>query len=65
MAAELTVAGLLLLTIDDPAMNASLAGAATILIRFATLWFGILIGIVGLLRVSRWQETPHVADVAS
>ena len=64
-AAELTVAGLLLLTIDDPAMTASLAGAATILIRFATLWFGILIGIVGLLRVSRWQETSHAADAAS
>lgn len=61
-AAELTVAGLLLLVVEDPAMNASLAGAATILIRFATLWFGILIGIVGLVRVSRWQETPRDVD---
>lgn len=64
-AAELTVAGLLLLTIDDPAMTSSLAGAATLLIRFATLWFGILIGIIGLVRVSRWHETSRAADALS
>ncbi len=64
-AAELTVAGLLLLTIDDPAMTSSLAGAATLLIRFATLWFGILIGIVGLARVSRWQETTRAVDASA
>lgn len=64
-AAELTVAGLLLLTVDDPRMTASLAGAATLLIRFATLWFGILIGIVGLARVSRWQESPRAVDAVS
>lgn len=64
-AAELTVAGLLLLTVDDPAMTTGLAGAATILIRFATLWFGILIGIVGLARVSRWQETERTVDATT
>jgi uncharacterized protein (TIRG00374 family) len=56
-AAELTVAGLLLVTIDDPAMNSTLAGTATLLIRFATLWFGVLIGIVALSRVSSWAST--------
>jgi len=56
-AAELTVAGLLLVTIDDPAMTSTLAGTATLLIRFATLWFGVLIGIVALSRVSTWTST--------
>ena len=55
-AAELSVAGLLLLVIDQPEMTATLAGAATLLIRFATLWFGVLIGIVGLWRVSTWDQ---------
>ncbi|MCO5176593.1 MAG: flippase-like domain-containing protein [Thermomicrobiales bacterium] len=63
-AADLSVAALLLLTIDDPAMTRSLAGAATLLIRFATLWFGILIGIVALARVSRWQEVPRPNDAS-
>lgn len=53
-AAEASVAGLLLLTVDDPLMTASLAGAATLLIRFATLWFGVLIGVAALSRVSSW-----------
>ncbi len=56
-AAELTVAGLLLVTIDDPSMTAALAGTATLLIRFATLWFGVLIGIIALSRVSTWAST--------
>ncbi len=56
-AAELTAAGLLLVTIDDPAMTSTLAGTATLLIRFATLWFGVLIGIVALSRVSTWAST--------
>jgi uncharacterized protein (TIRG00374 family) len=53
-AADLSVAGLLLLTVDDPLMNSALAGTATLLIRFATLWFGVLLGIIGLSRVSGW-----------
>jgi uncharacterized protein (TIRG00374 family) len=61
-AAELSVAGLLLLTIDDPAMNSSLAGAATLLIRFATLWFGVVIGIIALSRVSSWTSTLSTSD---
>ena len=64
-AAELTVAGLLLLTIDDPAMTPGLAGAATLLIRFATLWFGILIGSIGLVRVSRWRDAPSAVETVS
>lgn len=62
-AAELTAAGLLLVTVDDPAMTSTLAGTATLLIRFATLWFGVLIGIIALSRVSRWAST--LPDVGS
>lgn len=61
-AAELSVAGLLLLTIDDPAMTSTLAGTATLSIRFATLWFGVLIGIVALSRVSGWTSTLQAPE---
>jgi uncharacterized protein (TIRG00374 family) len=53
-AAEASVAGLLLLTVDDPLMTSSLAATATLLIRFATLWFGVLLGVAALARVARW-----------
>ena len=61
-AAELTVAGLLLVTIEDPAMTSTLAGTATLVIRFATLWFGVLIGIVALSRVSTWTSTLPASE---
>ncbi len=60
-AAELSVAGLLLLVIDQPEMTSTLAGAATLLIRFATLWFGVLIGVIGLWRVSTWDQPRNDA----
>jgi uncharacterized protein (TIRG00374 family) len=63
--AELSVAGLLLLTIDDPAMTSSTAAAATLLIRFATLWFGVILGVVALSRVSSWTSTVPASDAES
>jgi uncharacterized protein (TIRG00374 family) len=49
--AEGSIAGLLLfLGITD---QPSLAAAATLLIRFATLWFGVALGVVALAWVSR------------
>jgi uncharacterized protein (TIRG00374 family) len=66
-AAEASVAGLLLLTVNDPLMSAALAGTATLIIRFATLWFGVLLGVLALGRVTRWTtsdpavESPPVA----
>ncbi len=51
--AEASVAAMLLLLIDDPAMTSGVAAAATLLIRFATLWFGVLIGFVALAYVQR------------
>lgn len=53
-AAEASAAALLVLTIDNPALTGSVAGAATLLMRFATLWFGVLLGVVALAIVSRW-----------
>jgi glycosyltransferase 2 family protein len=64
-AAEASVAGLLLLTVDDPLMTTSLAAAATLLIRFATLWFGVLIGVVALSRVSSWPGTVSSPDATT
>lgn len=60
--AEASVAGLLLLTVRDPLMTAALAGTATLLIRFATLWFGVLLGVTALSRVSRWPLVEPRAD---
>jgi uncharacterized protein (TIRG00374 family) len=50
---DATVAGMLVLLVDDPAMNRSVAAAATLIIRFATLWFAVLIGAVALAIVQR------------
>jgi uncharacterized protein (TIRG00374 family) len=42
-AAEISIAGMLVLLLR---LNADLAAAATLLIRFATLWFGVTLGLV-------------------
>jgi uncharacterized membrane protein YbhN (UPF0104 family) len=52
-AAEASIAGLLLLLVHDPRMTPELAAAATLLVRFATLWFGVLLGLIGLITVER------------
>jgi glycosyltransferase 2 family protein len=62
-AAEGSIAGLLLLTgvTADPAQ----AAAATLLIRFATLWFGVAVGFVALatlVRGTRGKEAWGGAD---
>lgn len=59
-AAEASAAALLLLTIDDPLLTGALAGAATLLMRFATLWFGVLIGVIALGFVSRWPTSAEI-----
>jgi glycosyltransferase 2 family protein len=60
--AEASLAGLLLLLIDDPSFSRADAAAATLLIRFATLWFGVLLGVVALLVLQRFGRptTQHV-----
>jgi uncharacterized protein (TIRG00374 family) len=59
-ATEASMAGLLLLTIDQPAMTTAVASTATLLIRFATLWLGAAIGVVALLVVLRWSGSPSL-----
>ena len=51
--ADASVAGMLLLLVPDDAMTRGTAVAATLLIRFATLWFGVIIGVVALAALER------------
>ena len=63
--AEASVTGMLLLLIDDPAMTKGVAAAATLLVRFSTLWFAVLLGFaaLALLRRTRPVITDHAADL--
>jgi uncharacterized protein (TIRG00374 family) len=54
--AEASVATLLLLTVKEPEMTRPVAATATLLIRFATLWFGVLLGVAALARVATWDD---------
>jgi uncharacterized protein (TIRG00374 family) len=47
-AAEASVAGLLLLLTRRDTLSSDGAAAATLMIRFATLWFGVLLGVLAL-----------------
>lgn len=62
-ATEASAVALLLLTIKDVNMVESVAVAATLLMRFATLWFGVFLGVGALAIVSRWPVAePGDAD---
>jgi uncharacterized protein (TIRG00374 family) len=50
-AAEASITALLLLTITS---DHALAAAATLLIRLATLWFGVTLGLIA------WAVTPRL-----
>jgi len=50
-AAEASIAGMLMLTLGT---SSTLAASATLLIRFATLWFGVLLGII------TWVISPRL-----
>ncbi|HEU4792122.1 MAG TPA: lysylphosphatidylglycerol synthase domain-containing protein, partial [Nitrolancea sp.] len=67
-AAEASITGLLLLLVSDPRMTPELAAAATLLVQFATLWFGVLLGMGGLFTVERHlrrvEERPAGAGLA-
>ena len=58
-ATEASAVTLLTLTINDGAMNESVAVAATLLMRFATLWFGVFLGVLALAVVSRWPTASE------
>lgn len=59
--AEASVTGMLLLLLDAPAMTKGVAAAATLLVRFSTLWFAVLLGFVALALLRRTQG-PANAD---
>ncbi len=50
---DASVAGMLLLLVPDDAMTRSTAVAATLLIRFATLWFAVILGALALALLRR------------
>jgi uncharacterized membrane protein YbhN (UPF0104 family) len=55
--ADAGIAGLLVVMLKDEGMTRSVAVAATILIRFATLWFAVLLGAVALASLERkWGQ---------
>lgn len=62
--AEASVAGLLLLLIDDAAFARGDAAAATLLIRFATLWFAVLLGVISLLILQRRMRRTDISRAA-
>lgn len=51
--ADVSVTGMLLLLVASPLMTQDAAVAATLLIRFCTLWFGVSIGVVSLMAFQR------------
>jgi hypothetical protein len=50
---------MLLVLIDDPRMTDTMAITATLLIRFATLWFAVLLGALMLLVLRRTGGSAH------
>jgi uncharacterized membrane protein YbhN (UPF0104 family) len=66
--AEASVAGMLLVFVPGPAMNHGVAGAATLLIRFATLWFAVILGVLSLAvlrRTSHFRSSPNLDERGS
>lgn len=59
-AAEISVTAMLLALVHDPRMTQDVAIAATLLIRFATLWYGVLLGVLSLLSLRRLLDAPRL-----
>jgi uncharacterized protein (TIRG00374 family) len=64
-ATEASATALLVVTVDDPAMTGSVAAAATLILRFATLWFGVAVGLAALAVTSRWLGRGLDVETAS
>ncbi len=58
-ASEVSSVGLLLALVG---LSASAATTATIVIRFCTLWFGVLLGVIALAWLSRYTGTLREQD---
>ncbi|MCM8748228.1 flippase-like domain-containing protein [Thermomicrobiaceae bacterium CFH 74404] len=63
-AAEASITGILLL-FSQPRLSPATAAAATLLIRFATLWFGVGLGLIGLLWVQQRLERLGAVERAA
>uniref|UniRef100_A0A831TES7 Flippase-like domain-containing protein n=1 Tax=Thermorudis peleae TaxID=1382356 RepID=A0A831TES7_9BACT len=63
-AAEASITGILLL-FSQPRLSPATAAAATLLIRFATLWFGVGLGLIGLLWVQQQLERLGAVERAA
>jgi uncharacterized protein (TIRG00374 family) len=59
--ADLSILGLIFALVTR---DTTIAGAATLLIRFCTLWFGVSIGVVGLLVFRRSFGKPPEQEAA-
>lgn len=63
-ATEASAAALLVITVNDPEMTGTVAAAATLILRFATLWFGVAVGLAALAITSRWLgANPEVDSI--
>lgn len=65
--ADVSVTGMLILLVSSPLMTHNAAVAATLLIRFCTLWFGVSIGLVSLVvfqRRLRTVSSPEIGEEA-
>jgi uncharacterized membrane protein YbhN (UPF0104 family) len=61
--ADASIAGLLILMLKDDGMTRTTAAAATILIRFATLWFAVFLGALALANLERrWGRVETVGQ---
>lgn len=58
-AAEISVTAMLLALVHDPHMTQDVAIAATLLIRFATLWYGVLLGVLSLFTLRGLLDAPR------
>ncbi|HEU5369212.1 MAG TPA: lysylphosphatidylglycerol synthase transmembrane domain-containing protein [Ktedonobacterales bacterium] len=58
--ADLSILGLIVALVTR---DTTIAGAATLLIRFCTLWFGVSIGVVGLLIFRRSFGRPPEQEI--
>lgn len=59
--ADASIAGLLVLMLDGEGMTGSIAATATILIRFATLWFAVILGVLAMVRLQRLGKAVESA----
>ncbi len=60
--ADASVAGMLLVLVDDDQMTRSTAAAATLIIRFSTLWFAVLIGALAVTILERLIRTGNIVS---